>query len=590
MSQRRKVLENINTLGESDHAIIAAGQAPVFDDRLSPNTSRSWVPMSVFWIGLLILLVWFGTLDARHLLRSDEGRYAEIAREVFSSGDWVTIRYNGLKYFEKPPFHLWMTALAYHAFGVGDWQARLWVAISGVVGMLMTMVAAHRWYGLRVAALSGLILLATPAWNLAGHFNSLDMSVSAALTCVMAAVLMAQHPAAAARSRHAWMCFAWAAMGVAILTKGLIGIVLPCLALLFYSAVSKNWRVWRRLHAVSGSSWMLAVTLPWFILVSLRNPEFVHFFFVHEHWQRYTSTVHERAAPFWFFAPQLLIGFLPWLGLSKRIALVVREDHNETAFHPAMFMAAWASTIFVFFSLSGSKLPGYIIPIYPALSAIAAVALDQIDTKGWRRLVLVMLSLCALGLFLGPYFVSRLDSTYTPNDLYRQYAHWVAAAFAIGICGFALALRWSRRPDAMKSIVAASLTWFIATSVALVGHEALGRSSSGVDLATSMRGVLTPEMPLYSVRLLDHTLPFYLHRTTILVESPDELEFGTTQEPQKWIPTHRQFVEAWSSGPHALAVMSHPTYAQLQHDHVAMSLVAQDYRRVVVANFQIPPR
>jgi 4-amino-4-deoxy-L-arabinose transferase-like glycosyltransferase len=145
MSQRRKVLENINTLGESDHAIIAAGQAPVFDDRLSPNTSRSWVPMSVFWIGLLILLVWFGTLDARHLLRSDEGRYAEIAREVFSSGDWVTIRYNGLKYFEKPPFHLWMTALAYHAFGVGDWQARLWVAISGVVGMLMTMVAAHRW-------------------------------------------------------------------------------------------------------------------------------------------------------------------------------------------------------------------------------------------------------------------------------------------------------------------------------------------------------------------------------------------------------------------------------------------------------------
>src|SRR5450755_5131294 len=104
----------------------------------------------------VVACAWFLTLDARHLLRTDEGRYAEIAREMLASGDWVTIRYNGLKYFEKPPFHLWMTALAFHAFGVGDWQARLWVALSGVVGLGMTMLAADRWFGRRAAWLTGL--------------------------------------------------------------------------------------------------------------------------------------------------------------------------------------------------------------------------------------------------------------------------------------------------------------------------------------------------------------------------------------------------------------------------------------------------
>src|SRR5262245_38946665 len=103
----------------------------------------------------VVAFAWFLPLGARHLFHADEGRYAAIGREMLVSGDWVTIRYNGLKYFEKPPFHLWMTTLAYAAFGIGDWQARLWVAISGLAGLLMTMLAAWRWFGARVALLAG---------------------------------------------------------------------------------------------------------------------------------------------------------------------------------------------------------------------------------------------------------------------------------------------------------------------------------------------------------------------------------------------------------------------------------------------------
>ena len=115
------------------------------------------------------------------------------------------------------------------------------------------------------------------------------------------------------------------------------------------------------------------------------------------------------------------------------------------------------------------------------------------------------------------------------------------------------------------------------------GHEAFGRNSSGVDLAAALQGVVGTS-PIYSVRMLDHTLPFYLRRETIMVESPDELEFGLTQEPQKWLPTLADFTRVWTAGPHAFALMAPATYALLVSQGVPMTMVARDTRRVVVSN------
>jgi hypothetical protein len=135
-----------------------------------------------------------------------------------------------------------------------------------------------------------------------------------------------------------------------------------------------------------------------------------------------------------------------------------------------------------------------------------------------------------------------------------------------------------------------SVTLFVAGTIAIVGNETLGRASSGVDLVGPIERVLEPGMPIYSVRLLDHTLPFYLRRTTIIVESPDELAFGTMQEPEKWIPTLAGFIARWSHGANAVAIMSRDTFATLQAQGVKMTPIAQDARRVAVANFQIPNR
>ncbi len=538
-----------------------------------PGQARASAP-AVWLLMAVVLAVWFLTLSIRHLLPSDEGRYAEIAREMFASGDWVTIRYNGLKYFEKPPFHLWMTALAYQAFGVGDWQARLWVAISGAAGLLLTMWAARRWYGDRVSWFTGLALLAAPTWNIGSHFNSLDMGVSGALAGVLAGFLLAQHPQASLQSRRRWMLFAWGAMALAVLTKGLIGLVLPGLVLVVYSLVARDWVLWRRLHIVSGTILFLLLTAPWFWLISTRNPEFAQFFFIHEHWQRYTSSVHQRGAPWWYFGPQLIAGFLPWLGLTPRICALLRNSGQAREFRPELLLAVWAGAILVFFSLSGSKLPGYILPVFPALALLAALALDRIDAKAWQRQLLGMLLLAGGGL-LATLLLQRSD----------DYGLWLGAACLVILLGLLLAWLCNRRGQPGLSITLFALAWFGGTTVGLAGHQTLGRSNSGVDLVPAIEAVLTPQMPIYSVRRLDHTLPFYLRRTMIMVEAPDELAFGVEQEPQKWLPTLAAFSAAWTAGPPALALMSRDSYQQLKAQGLPMFDLTGDEKRLVVTNF-----
>jgi 4-amino-4-deoxy-L-arabinose transferase-like glycosyltransferase len=533
---------------------------------------------ALWWwlLGLAVVALWFGVLDHRHLLRSDEGRYAQIAREMWASGDWVTIRYQGLKYFEKPPLHLWMTALAYSAFGVGEWQARLWVALCGALATLATVLALRRWHGPAAGWLGGLVLLATPSWVIAGHFNSLDMGVAAAMTCALAAFLIAQHPAQDAAARRRWMLLAWAMVGAAVLSKGLIGIVLPGGALVLYTLVTRDWALWRRLHLVTGTLVLLVVAAPWFVLVSLRNPEFPQFFFIHEHFARYTSQVHLRGAPWWFFVPQLLGGFLPWLALTPRWLPLLRPAPQ---FNPDLFCGLWAAVIFVFFSLSGSKLPGYIVPLFPPLAWLAARALQTLDARGWR-LQLGWMSGCLLLGLAGTVGVVKLGST--PG--LRHYGLWLLAACVLGLAGLALAWLWQRRGRLQASIAAAGLAVYAAATLGLLGHEVLGRPSSGVDLVPAIRARLQPDTVLYGVRLLDHTLPFYLQRTLVMVEDPDELEFGTQQEPARWVPSLAAFRPLWEQGPAALAVMSPQTYETLRADGWRLLPVARDERRVVVAN------
>jgi 4-amino-4-deoxy-L-arabinose transferase-like glycosyltransferase len=371
--------------------------------------------------------------------------------------------------------------------------------------------------------------------------------------------------------------------------------VLPGLALVGYTLLARDWALWRRLYLVSGTLVFLAITAPWFVLVSQRNPEFPQFFFIHEHWERYTSSVHQRGAPAWYFVPQLLGGFAPWLGLLPGMFRALRAEskaHTAQAFRPLLFCAVWAVAIFAFFSASGSKLPGYILPVFPALAVMAAAALQGLDAKAWRGQLWLMLALFSALLLASP-LIGRTGAGAGAGDTaLRDYGLWISAGCALAVAALAAALGLQRRGSQLPSIASISMAacgFFGATTLGLLGHETLGRPASGAPLLPAIHAVLKPDMPIYSVKLLDHTLPYYLRRTVVMVEEPDELAFGTQQEPQKWLPTVAAFKAVWTAGPPALAILSPATFKDLQAQGLPMTPVAQDPRRVVVANFQSAP-
>jgi 4-amino-4-deoxy-L-arabinose transferase-like glycosyltransferase len=540
-------------------------------------------PGKILLLVIIYGLLWFGTLNYRHLIPSDEGRYAEIAREMLATGDWITPRYNGYKYFEKPPLQAWATAAAFQIFGIGDWQARLWTALTGFLTILFVGFTGARIFNARAGWLAAVVLASSPMWVISGHFNSLDMGLSSFLVAALCSLLIAQTSHNKNSCRN-WMWACWVFMALATLSKGVIGAAIPAMVFLAYSVSTWDWKIWTRLRLFSGTILFFAITAPWFVLVAQRNPEFLEFFFIHEHLQRFTQDAHSRTGPIYYFVPLLLIGLLPWfLQVPGAIAQAWNERRRE--FSAGWLLVCWFAVIFAFFSMSHSKLPGYIIPVFPALALIVGNRLDRLlghtNTMAlpWK---LQMLGFVLLGC-IGFFFLNAIGKQARPDEIeaYAQYTYWVVAAL-IALMSFSAYAAWQSKRNGIQSIVSFAFGFFLCAIIAGTGHETLGRSVSGFDLVERVKTSIPEKVNFYSVRLLDHTVPFYLGRTMIMVEAPDELEFGVNQEPELWMPTLEAFITRWQEDQTAYALMVPEQFDALKAQNFPMQEVDRDSRRVIV--------
>ena len=560
-------------------------------ERKSPPGSASthW-PLGALAIVLLVLglaLVWFAPLGWRHLVPSDEGRYAEMAREMFVTGDWITPRYNGYKYFEKPPLQTWMNALTFAWFGIGEWQARLYTALTGFAGVLVAGYTAARLVNPAAGFAAALVLASAPYWQLMGHFNTLDMGLSFWMELTLCAMLLAQRVHVGAREARRWMWLCWAAMALAVLSKGLVGVILPGAVLVLYTLIQRDWALWKRLYVPSGLIVFFAIATPWFVLVQQRNPEFFNFFFIVQQFDRYLTPAQNRPGPVYYFVWVLLAGFLPWLSIGwQSIRHALAQPRQLNGFAPGKLLVIWSIFIFLFFSASHSKLVSYVLPIAPALALIIGAYLPRISREAWRRHLLGYAGFLVVAA-IGAVFIARFGDARTPNALYREFRVWVFAAigvaFILTLAGLAL-LRRSRE-GVLPSAVAFGAAWIFLCTIAGAGHDVFGRQSSGALLAPAIKAELArmpADTPFYAVGMLDHTLPFYVGHTTIMVASPDELSFGVTQEPAKWVPTIPAWIARWQADAHALAVMRPDVYNELAAQHLPMRVIARDTRRVVV--------
>jgi 4-amino-4-deoxy-L-arabinose transferase-like glycosyltransferase len=541
---------------------------------------------------LLILLaftvIWFSNLEVRKLVRPDEGRYAEIPREMAVTGDWVTPRLDGYKYFEKPALQYWATAAAYDVFGEHHWTSRLWTALTGLLGLLTIVYAGARLFGREAGIYAGLVASSCLLYAGMGHIDTLDMGVTCCMTITLCAFLLAQRDGATTSETRNWMWLAWAAAGLAMLSKGLQSVVLPGAVFVIYSLIQRDWAIWKKLHPVGGILIFLLITAPWFIAVSIANPEFPHFFFIHEHFERFLTKEHHRYQPWWYFMLILLAGAVPW---TVMLLSGLREAWRAQAlqrFNSSRFLLIWSVFIFVFFSASGSKLPPYILPIFPSLALLLGARLTNLGEKrfGWEAAPMLLVALAVVG--YAP-FLSRHASAEMPAALFESFEPWMIAiglTLLAGCVGALIVNRQRKRELAVLLLAAGGLGF---AQLALVGYDSFAPSQSSYDLVEQAKPELVraglwenPAIPFYSVGMYEQTLPFYIKRTVMLVAHQDELEFGIQQEPDKYIPTVEAFVRRWQSGGQALATMQPDMYRELAATGLPMRLIAQDTRRVIV--------
>ena len=555
-------------------------------------------PRTLWALVIGFLIVWFYMLGARTLVPTDEGRYAEMAREMVATGDWITLRLNGIKYFEKPPLQTWMNAITFELFGLGNWQARLWTGLCGLLGIALVVHTGYKVFCRRVGVISGLILGSSLMWAAGAHYNSLDLGVAAMMTVTLCGLLLSQRVGATEIEQRNGMLLCWLGMALAVMTKGLIGLVLPGGVLFIYTLASRDWRIWTRLHMGKGLLLFFAIVSPWFILIAIKNPEHPQFFFIHEHLQRFTSNVHKRYQPPYFFVAVLALGVLPWLGLLFR-GLWSGVKNIDSGFQAKKMLLVWTLFIFVFFSVSNSKLIGYILPIFPSLAILIACELESNSQKTFRiaALLFALLGLC--GLVFAIFTMLKLSASATSlldNELRLNlgFLPWLIAATALtsvtGLLAFFIADQ-PRRQD--SGLIVLALGGFLAGQILMLGYEPWGQFRAGLQYVKAIEAELKPDTPLYSVGQYEQCLPFYLQRTMTLVEFPDELSFGLEQQPELWIPKRKDFVKKWradtANGVASIAIIRASIYQDFLKESLPMRVIGQDSKRIIVSNITIPP-
>jgi 4-amino-4-deoxy-L-arabinose transferase-like glycosyltransferase len=355
--------------------------------------------LSALWLG------W--TTGWRHLAVPDEGRYAGVAWEMIRSGDWLTPTLNGLPFFHKPPLFYWLTGAALQVFGLHPWAGRLASVLGAWLGAMALYLFLRRWSGERHARLGLLALLTMPYWFGGAQYANLDMLVAG---CISATIAMGAHAALsfeAGQPHRAAVWATWALAGFGLLAKGLIGFVLPGGVIGLWLLARGQWRSLLALLSLPGVVLFVAVGAPWFVAMQQRYPDFFHYFFVYQHFQRFTETGFNNMHPAWWYLPVIFILTLPWIPLALWASRRQQSAASTGATVPGAvrgLMWVWGGLILVFFSLPASKLVGYVLPVIPALAAgLAGWGLRLLPPEGlpvaWRRGVwgAAVLSLALIG-------------------------------------------------------------------------------------------------------------------------------------------------------------------------------------------------
>ena len=409
--------------------------------------------------GVCLFFLYFFGLTRTGLVGPDEPRYAAIGRAMAASGDWITPRLWGAPWFEKPALLYWMTAAGFKA-GLGvDLAPRLPVAIASIAFLIYFFVVLRREFGQRAAFYSAIILATSAGWLAYSHIAITDLPLSAAFAAAMFTLALSD-----ARGSVTAALAAGVLLGLAVLAKGLVPLALFLPALWFLRHRIRDLAIVFAMAA--------AVALPWYALVASRNPTFIDEFIWKHHFGRFLNSALQHQQPLWFYVPVLLAGLFPWTPL---LALLFNARFFQDL--RARFLLAWFAWGLVFFSVSRNKLPGYLLPLLPAVAALLGMAAAEAREKSPKLMVLLAAS--ATLLCLVPPLQDALPQvllvgvSHTPLHIITL---WIVPALLIGL-GCAWWERAGQRDIAVAGV--AALTVISVITIVWRVYPQLDRQVSG---------------------------------------------------------------------------------------------------------------
>jgi Dolichyl-phosphate-mannose-protein mannosyltransferase len=519
---------------------LSGGSSSNPSDAVPANTTGRGFPAIHFIVLLAVaacmFLVGIGRLA---LIEPDEGRNAEVAREMLARGDWITPHFNNFSYLDKPPVFFWAVASSFKVAGLSEASARFPSALAALLTVVLAWLLARRMFENSTALYAGIVLATSPLVVVFARDVIFDMTLTLFVTGAMVCYWLRE--AGPERQKLLDTLF-FAAMGLATLTKGPVGFLLPLLSIAVYQALRGKFARLKDLNWLLGLAVFFAITLPWFIAVSVRHPDFPRYAFWQESLQRFATGHSHRAGPIYYYLIIYLAGFLPW-GFFLLYAAVHqvhrwRELRQEQQ-APVLFLLSWVGVIFVFFTMSQSKLPGYFLPALVPLSILMAKVWTgpEPDREGRTPDWLTggFATLIALGIIIAavPHFQQFL---FPRGRLERKMPHDVLALLrptllytgvimaALGIIGRNLCARAKKKsPTAIMFAVVACcfpvmlIRWF--RPLGLFASTKSSRALAQAILASPQRN-----LSVYGYYYFRTGLPFYLQRPVGLISSTaDEL-------------------------------------------------------------------
>ncbi len=542
----------------------------------------------------LVTALWFcALLGVRPLSNPDEGRYTEIPREMAATGDFVTPRLNGVKYFEKPPLVYWLSALTFREFGVNQFTARLWGGIFSMIGVLLTYAAGRVIYGRAAGIAAAVVLATTLIYYALSQIMLLDMAVAVTMSGALFAFILAMREPRGRRRFGLFMVF-YIFMALATLSKGLIGFALPGAVIFLWVLLLNRWRALWPFYPIVGTILLLAIAAPWHILAAqanhsdIKEHDFAWFYFIHEHWLRFTTRIHGRYEPWWFFLPIFLVGLFPWIFFTAQTwrdsfgaGWKSRKENSE-----AWFFLIWTVFIVAFFSKSQSKLIPYILPVFPAVAVLIGrsvagawidLSAEKFRRSGWAFVI-------TAGLLAGAVIFYP-----TPDDQPDIAAKLpllratVSCALLLGAAATVLGLRRNQPRFMLGAIAMTSTAFMLALNL---GGGDLDKASTK-KFAMMLKPILKADDRVYSVGIYAQDLPAYLGRLVSVVDYQGELQFGIEAEAEltaRRFLDREDFFKQWNEAGGAYAVIRINAYNKwFSNSGIPCEMLLKTDRYVLVA-------